>query len=117
MEFAPSPASPAWPTGSRPAAHSCSYVVEKTMEGSMSNEALIDQLLQWIGDQPRGYQETMDAWRTSCPRLTIWEDALSDGLIERIPGPSLTDAQVQVTEKGRQCLQGRVLLAGDWNSP
>ena len=71
----------------------------------MSNEALVVQLLEWIGGQPRGYHETMEAWRTSCPRLTVWEDALSEGLIERISGPSLKDGQVQVTEKGRRLLQ------------
>jgi hypothetical protein len=69
-------------------------------ESVMANDALTIQLLQWIGNRPRGYQETIDAWRTSCPRLTIWEDALSDGLIERLPGARLRDAQVRVTEKG-----------------
>jgi hypothetical protein len=68
----------------------------------MANDALTMQLLQWIGTRPREYQETIDAWRTSCPRLTIWEDALSDGLIERLPGARLCEAQVRVTEKGRR---------------
>ena len=39
----------------------------------MSNDALIVQLVEWIGQEPRSYAETMDAWRTSCPRLTVWE--------------------------------------------
>lgn len=77
----------------------------------MQNEALIIQLLQWIGDQPRGYQETMDAWRTSCPRLTIWEDALSEDLIERLPGSSLIEAQIKVTEKGHQYVQSHLLAS------
>jgi len=71
-------------------------------ESLMANVALTMQLLQWIGTRPREYQETIDAWRTSCPRLTIWEDALSDGLIERLPGARLCEAQVRVTEKGRR---------------
>ena len=66
----------------------------------MANEALTIQLLEWVGNRRRAYRETMEAWRTSCPRLTVWEDALSDGLIERVPGPTLADAQVQVTSRG-----------------
>ena len=68
----------------------------------MSNEALTIQLLEWVGDRPRAYSETIDAWRTSCPRLTVWEDALSEGLIERLPGASLAEAQVRVTSLGER---------------
>ena len=39
------------------------------------------QLLAWIAEQGRTYRETMEAWQTSCPRLTVWEDALADGLV------------------------------------
>ena len=68
----------------------------------MPNEALTVQFLDWIGDEPRSYVETMEAWRTSCPRLTIWEDALSAGLIERIPGKTLPEAKVRVTARGEE---------------
>jgi len=71
----------------------------------MPNDALIRQLLDWIGPEPRAYIETMDAWRTSCPRLTIWEDAMSAGLIERVPGSTLREASVRVTEAGRAYLR------------
>ena len=37
--------------------------------------------LRWIDERPRSYGEAMDAWRTSCPQLSIWEDALIDGLV------------------------------------
>jgi hypothetical protein len=67
----------------------------------MASDALTKQLLDWIGKEPRNYVETMEAWRTSCPRLTVWEDAMSAGLIQRIPGPSMRDAAVRVTERGR----------------
>jgi hypothetical protein len=46
-------------------------------------ENLILDLLEWIGREERTYQETMDAWRTSCPRLPVWEDANDRGLVER----------------------------------
>lgn len=39
------------------------------------------QLLLWIAEQPRRYAETIDIWRTSCPRLAVWEDALADDLV------------------------------------
>jgi hypothetical protein len=40
--------------------------------------------LAWLAAAPRDYFDVMDAWRTSCPRLTIWEDAIDAGLIERV---------------------------------
>jgi hypothetical protein len=45
-------------------------------------ESLILDLLEWLGRQDRSYKETMDAWRTYCPKLTVWEDANDRGLIE-----------------------------------
>ncbi len=44
-------------------------------------EALIVDLLVWLASRERTYEETMDAWRTSCPRLPVWEDAYDRGLI------------------------------------
>jgi hypothetical protein len=44
-------------------------------------EALIVDLLAWLASRERTYEETMDAWRTSCPRLPVWEDANDRGLI------------------------------------
>jgi hypothetical protein len=51
------------------------------------------QLLAWIAEQPRTYAETLEVWRTSCPRLAVWEDALADGLVR--------------AERGRVVLTGR----------
>jgi hypothetical protein len=39
------------------------------------------QLLEWLHARPRSYAETIEAWRSSCPRLTIWEDAIAEGLV------------------------------------
>ncbi|WP_439595683.1 hypothetical protein [Falsiroseomonas sp.] len=44
-------------------------------------EALIRDLVAWIAAAPRPYAEVMDRWRTSCPRLTVWEDAADRGLL------------------------------------
>lgn len=43
---------------------------------------LLSEFLAWISDRPRTYAEAMEAWRTSCPRHSAWEDALSAGLIQ-----------------------------------
>jgi hypothetical protein len=39
-------------------------------------QMLIVDLLEWIGPAPRPYGEVHDAWRTSCPKLPVWEDAV-----------------------------------------
>jgi hypothetical protein len=44
---------------------------------------LILDLLAWLAEAPRPYGEVMEAWRTSCPRLTVWEDAVELGYVER----------------------------------
>jgi len=44
-------------------------------------ETLILDLLEWINREERTYAEVMDAWRTSCPRFPIWEEASDRGLI------------------------------------
>jgi hypothetical protein len=46
-------------------------------------DALILDLLEWIGSEPRAYAEVMNAWRTSCPGLPVWEEANERGLVER----------------------------------
>ena len=46
---------------------------------------LILDLIEWVGRTERTYQETMDAWRTSCPRLPVWEDATERGFVETAP--------------------------------
>jgi hypothetical protein len=46
-------------------------------------DALITDLLEWLGNGERTYQEVIDIWRTSCPRLPVWEDANDRGLVVR----------------------------------
>lgn len=45
-------------------------------------ENLILDLVEWVERKEHTYQETMDAWRTSCPRLPVWEEATERGLVE-----------------------------------
>jgi D-3-phosphoglycerate dehydrogenase len=63
-------------------------------------EALILDLLEWLGPTPRPYAEVMDAWRTSCPRLPVWEEANDRGLVERLPVPG-AGVHVAPSSKGR----------------
>ncbi|HKD08288.1 MAG TPA: hypothetical protein VKB79_20470 [Bryobacteraceae bacterium] len=69
-------------------------------------EALVLDLLEWLSPRGRSYEETMDAWRTSCPRLPVWEDANDLGLIaiERHDDRSmvsLTPAGLDLLRKSR----------------
>ena len=68
---------------------------------------LMTQFLRWLEERPRSYAETMDAWRSHCPRLMAWEDALEEGLIRLEPArDGAADMQVRVTVKGRARLYG-----------
>jgi len=70
------------------------------LEAKMKADPLLRDLVQWVSRSPRPYADVMDAWRTSCPRLTIWEDAVEHGLVTRRFKPGVGDI-VTVTEKGR----------------
>ncbi len=71
-----------------------------------SLDALILDLLEWIGPKPRPYREVIDAWRTSCPRLPVWEDANERGLIERHYSRGV-EATVRVSVRGKELLAER----------
>jgi hypothetical protein len=62
-------------------------------------DALILDLLEWLAQRDRSYEEVMDAWRTSCPRLPVWEDANDLGLVVR------EGAIVRITPSGRAFLE------------
>ncbi len=65
-------------------------------------ESLILDLLDWVGSRERTYEEVMAAWRTSCPKLPVWEDANDRGLIETV---YLDDrAIVRMTPEGNALL-------------
>ena len=61
--------------------------------------SLTRDLLAWIDAAPRTYRETMEVWRTSCPRLSIWEDAIGDGLVRVRAG------RAELTPRGETVLQ------------
>jgi hypothetical protein len=65
-------------------------------------DALVLDFVEWIAASPRRYCDVMEAWKTSCPRLTIWEDVIDQGLVRRcrIDG----DLSIETTEAGRALL-------------
>ncbi len=67
-------------------------------------EALVSDLVEWVAREPRSYAEVFDTWRTSCPRLPIWEEACDRGLVARRSSSS-GGAIVVVTEAGQRLLR------------
>ena len=84
-------------------------LLEESM--AQANHALVLDFVEWVAARPRAYAEVMDAWRTSCPRLTIWEDSVDQGLVarERRNGVPM----VTVTALGQRLLaiEGRPAVA------
>jgi hypothetical protein len=73
---------------------------------AVENRTLVLDLLEWVEKQPRTYNEVMDAWRTSCPRLPVWEEAVDLGLVAREYRQG-EGAMVYVTAHGRDLLRSR----------
>ena len=67
-------------------------------------DPLVLDLVEWIAREPRLYCEVIETWRTSCPRLTIWEDAVDRGFVARQP-TSGAGVRVAVTEGGEKFLR------------
>lgn len=69
-------------------------------------DALILDLLEWIGPNPRPYAEVIDAWRTSCPRLPVWEEANQRGFVDHLHEQG-QPASVAVSALGRAHLKAQ----------
>lgn len=67
-------------------------------------DPLVLDFVEWVAREPRVYAEVVATWRTSCPRLTIWEDAADRGYVAReaIAGFGLI---VTVTDQGKKLLR------------
>ena len=62
---------------------------------------LICDFLEWVARTPRNHADVMEVWRTSCPRLPVWEEATDNGYVAR------RGAQVELTALGRAFLEKR----------
>jgi hypothetical protein len=82
------------------------------MEAAVTDpvEPLVLDLLEWIGRQPRPYSEVIEVWRTSCPRLPVWEEANARGFVERHHQVG-DEARVQVSLAGMAFLEARRAVA------
>jgi uncharacterized protein len=69
-------------------------------------DSLVRDLVASVAPAPRPYDEVMAAWRTSCPRLPVWETAVALGYVARRPGGAGRPAVVEATDKGRAWLAG-----------
>jgi len=74
------------------------------MSVEAQNRSLILDLVEWVAVEERSYDEVMERWRTSCPRLTVWEDALDQGLVARAHRNGL-GTFVRATEAGKAALK------------
>ena len=68
-------------------------------------DPLVLDFVEWIAKEPRAYADVLDAWRTSCPRLTVWEDAIDRGLVMRKPVAGERRTRVEVTAAGERFLR------------
>jgi hypothetical protein len=73
-----------------------------------SQQLLMVEFLSWVADRPRTYDEAMAAWQSQCPRQTIWEDAMIDGLIE--VEQQAFQHRVVLTERGQALLGAQTNL-------
>ena len=60
------------------------------------------QFLAWVADRPRSYRDTMEAWHSTCPRLSVWEDAIIEGLV-RLENDA--GRAVRLTSRGSRILE------------
>ena len=69
-----------------------------------TSDPLVLDLVEWIARQPRLYSEVIETWRTSCPRLTIWEDAVDRGYVARQPIAGV-GVRIAITPDGEKFLR------------
>jgi hypothetical protein len=72
-------------------------------------ENLILDLLEWLAVAERSYEEVMEAWRTSCPRFPVWEDATDRGLVTKVQVNGRL--YVRITSLGLALLDARKSLS------
>jgi len=80
------------------------------MESDPKNQTVslsMVEFLTWISIRPRRYGEAMESWRSTCPKLSIWEDALADGLVEVENRGAMDESKVTLTNRGRAMLDGK----------
>jgi hypothetical protein len=65
------------------------------------------EFLAWIASRPRTYAAATEAWASTCPRNSVWDDALIDGLIQVESADTMSQSKVILTPRGRDVLDGK----------
>jgi hypothetical protein len=83
-----------------------------------SLDPLILDFLEWLAPNPRPYAEVMEAWRTSCPRLTVFEDSTDRGFVVRAEANG-AGRMIAITQAGHDFLaeNGRMAPGGSRAAP
>lgn len=71
---------------------------------SEAADPLVLDFVEWVAREPRAYAEVVATWKSSCPRLTIWEDAADRGYVARETRPGM-GLIIAVTEGGERLLR------------
>ena len=71
-----------------------------------STNLLMLEFLSWVADRPRTYDDAMEAWQSHCPRQTIWEDAMIEGLIQIGRDDDIRNSDITLTHRGKALLNG-----------
>ena len=69
-----------------------------------TNASATLELLTWISAAPRTYRETIDVWVSNCPRHSVWDDGISEGVVEIVRDELAQEALVAVTAAGKAVL-------------
>jgi hypothetical protein len=72
--------------------------VPRGVSAAAAPDLLLRELLVWVGDRPRTYRDTIEAWRSNCPRHPVLDDAFTEGLVR------VEDGLVLLTERGQALL-------------
>jgi hypothetical protein len=70
----------------------------------LSSTSERDELLAWIAREPRTYPEAIEVWKTHCPRHSLWEDAVADGLVQVVRNGA--SSYVELSPAGLAALRG-----------
>lgn len=71
-------------------------------------DALILQFLAWVDSETPTHAQVLDAWQSSCPRLSVWEDVQIAGLVAF---DGTRARHVVLTEAGRDRLEADVTVS------
>ena len=74
---------------------------------SAPTSLLMLEFLAWVASRHRTYSDVMNAWQSTCPRHTIWEDAMIDGYVQVQRSETRQDPEITLTPAGRALLNGR----------